>query len=109
MDEFIINDYFEDKKAVQKKSFQQKKSEFFEKFAQVWRELGQPNTDDYTVVTKMGTEEDEYAGSHCLGMNVYTMPQELMVYNICVVPKWDIAEHNNISSRFVKLWESDIN
>lgn len=77
--------------------------EIVEKFASVWRAIGQPSTDGLIVVVMDGTDECYAVGNEILGMPVYVVESLIGTCPIAIAEPLEDA--SGVLSKFRQAWE----
>jgi hypothetical protein len=82
--------------------FVSQKTDIVEKFALVWRLIGQPEIEKFVVVVNESSELYDYFPDQILGMPVYFMCGKNMQSEVDIVMA---GEYNDICEQFRIEWE----
>lgn len=82
---------------------QEREAAFRERFAEVWRAIGQPDTDDLSVIVWRNTAECEAAGFSVYGMPVLVVEEPIGTLPIAIA---FYRRSIGIGDRFRQEWES---
>lgn len=77
--------------------------EIIDKFAAVWRAIGQPPTDGLIVLVMDETDECHAVGSEILGMPVYVVESLIGTCPIAIAELLDM--NSGVLSKFRQAWE----